>query len=76
MATRSLFSVFGFSIQPVDMAAKNNFERRNKNQKPTTKRFVLITNSDVEKFLEAEKNKTIRRKARRDVVLVMAFRVA
>ena len=41
-------------------------------QKPTTKRFVLIIESDV---LEAEENKTTQRKIQTDVASVMTFLV-
>ena len=73
MGTLSLFSMLGFSIQPVDMA-----ENRRNDQKPATKQFILtveIIDSDVLKFPEAEETKTRQRKTQTDVAFVMTFRV-
>ena len=56
------------------MASNEPFE--NNEEKTTSGRFVSITDSDVNTFLEGEANKNTQRKTQSDIALVNAFLLA
>ena len=53
------------------MASSNTPKKTAKNS--VSERFVSLTDEDVEKFVEAEANKSTRRKMHCDVVLMKSF---